>query len=77
MIGDWEGGIINTDFPLPPLYGEGKWAGKNFKSLDEVHPMVLYDEHRKRYRAEEYGLARVRTDSDSTPTLTNMSIINS
>jgi len=60
MLGEWEGAIIDTGFSLPSLYGEGKWAGKTFKSVDEVHPMVLYDEQRKRYWAEEYGLARLR-----------------
>jgi hypothetical protein len=60
MFGEWEGGIIDTGIPLPPLYGEGKWAGKSFKSVDEVHPMILYDDHKKRYWATEYGLARVR-----------------
>ena len=61
LIGEWKGGIIDTDFPLPALYGEGKWAGKSFKSTNEVYPMVLYDEQKKRYWASEYGLARVST----------------
>jgi hypothetical protein len=63
LIGEWEGGIIDTNFPLPPLYGEGKWAGKAVTSANEVHPMVLYDENKKRYRASEYGLARVRINA--------------
>ena len=60
MLGEWEGGIINTGIALPQdPYGDGKWAGKSFKSVDEVQPMILYDDEKKRYWASEYGLARV------------------
>lgn len=51
--------MISTDFPLPELYGEGKWADKSFKGMNEVYPMVLYNDKKERYIASEYGMARV------------------
>jgi hypothetical protein len=61
MLGEWEGGSIDTGHPGHVQMLAMKWAGKNFFSADNVQPIIVYDEAGKRRYAEELskGLARV------------------
>jgi hypothetical protein len=61
MIGEWQGGSLDTGHPGHAQMLSMNWAGKTFISADEVQPIVVYDAEGKRRYAEEIskGGARV------------------
>jgi hypothetical protein len=61
MIGEWQGGSLDTGHPGHAQMLSMNWAGKTFISADEVQPIVVYDTEGKRRYAEEIskGGARV------------------
>jgi hypothetical protein len=59
MIGKWQGGSFDTGHPTHQMLATMKWAGKDFRSVDDVDPIMLYDESGKRYWSEQHGHARV------------------
>jgi hypothetical protein len=59
ILGEWSGGSFDTGHPIHRTLRAKKWAGKSFRSTEDVDPMVLYDDAGKRYRSEDYGRARV------------------
>ncbi|KAJ5553242.1 hypothetical protein N7494_002620 [Penicillium frequentans] len=60
MIGQWKGGSFNTGHPTHELLKTVKWAGKNFRTVDDVEPIMLYDEAGARVWAKDYGNAQLR-----------------
>ncbi|KAF6816941.1 cytoplasmic protein [Colletotrichum sojae] len=60
LVGQWEGGSFDTGHPTHQTLREFKWAGKDFRSVDDVDPVMFYDQDRKRTWLKEYGHARVR-----------------
>ena len=40
MIGEWSGGVFNTGHPGEQQLGALGWAGKTFRSRDDVDPIV-------------------------------------
>ncbi len=40
MIGEWDGGVFNTGHPGEQQLGALGWAGKTFRSRNDVDPMV-------------------------------------
>ncbi|KAI9150674.1 hypothetical protein HJFPF1_10449 [Paramyrothecium foliicola] len=60
LIGEWEGGSFDTGHPAHGMLQQYKWAGKNFRAINDVDPMILYGESGQRYWSEEHGNARLR-----------------
>ena len=57
--GEWKGAGVDTGHPGIQKNKELRWAGKTFRSPDDVDPMVLYDDEGKRVWKEDTGRARV------------------
>ncbi|CCF39633.1 hypothetical protein CH063_10414 [Colletotrichum higginsianum] len=60
LVGQWEGGSFDTGHPTHQQLRNFKWAGKDFRSVDDVDPIMRYDKDGKRTWLSEYGHARVR-----------------
>ncbi|KAM0199691.1 hypothetical protein ACHAPA_012226 [Fusarium lateritium] len=60
MIGQWKGGSFNTGHPTHELLKTNNWAGKNFRTVDDVEPIVLYDDAGVRVWSKNYGNAQLR-----------------
>ncbi|KAF2802807.1 uncharacterized protein BDZ99DRAFT_468759 [Mytilinidion resinicola] len=58
--GSWKGFSVNTGHPGPKKNDEVRWAGKNFWGVDDVEPMVQYNEAGERVWMEQIGKARFR-----------------
>ena len=59
MIGEWEGGSFDTGHPTHDQLKTNNWAGKNFRTVDDVEPIVLYDAKGARVWSKDYGNAQV------------------
>jgi len=60
LIGEWAGHGFNTGHPGNDMNKKVGWAGKTFRSVDDVDPMVLHGEGGKRVWMEAAGRARLR-----------------
>jgi len=60
MLGEWLGGSLDTGHPGNEKNKELRWAGKAFRSVDDVDPMVVYNDEGKRVWMESIGSARLR-----------------
>ncbi|KAL2683149.1 hypothetical protein Neosp_007616 [[Neocosmospora] mangrovei] len=60
LIGQWEGGSFDTGHPTHELLKTHNWAGKNFHTVDDVEPIVLYDSAGARVWNKDYGKAQLR-----------------
>ncbi|ORY90484.1 GXWXG protein-domain-containing protein [Syncephalastrum racemosum] len=60
MIGSWNGGAFDTGHPGKAELEKARWAGKDFLALDNVHPVVVYDDDGNRTWCKEHGLAVLR-----------------
>ncbi|KAF7348293.1 FAD binding domain-containing protein [Mycena sanguinolenta] len=60
LMGEWEGGDLETGHPLNKGMKTIKWAGKTFRTVDDVDPIVVYGEGRKRTLFKDGGHARIR-----------------
>ncbi|GKT90012.1 transcription factor cmr1 protein [Colletotrichum tofieldiae] len=58
MLGKWDGFGIDTGHPS--LDKPFKWAGKDFRSLDDVDPVMVWQEDGKRTWNPDFGHAQVR-----------------
>jgi hypothetical protein len=58
MIGEWQGGSFDTGHPSHELLTKFNWAGKTFRSLDDVDPVVLFKDG-ERVPRKSVGGARV------------------
>lgn len=59
MIGSWKGGSFDTGHSTHKTLDDFKWAGKDFRSVDDVDPIMIYKDDGSRVWYEEYGHARV------------------
>lgn len=59
LIGQWTGGSFDTGHPTHETLKDFKWAGKDYRSVDDVDPIMIYTEDGQRKWLEEYGHARV------------------
>lgn len=57
--GEWQGGEINTGHRARSLLTEMNWAGKVFRSAEDVDPVIVYDQAGKRKWNPDWGRARV------------------
>ncbi|KAJ5354832.1 hypothetical protein N7541_005876 [Penicillium brevicompactum] len=60
FIGDWKGANVNTNHPTEAKLTGMKWAGKKFRSTEDVDPIMVYDEDQKRIWNPDWGHARLR-----------------
>ena len=60
MLGSWKGGSLDTGHPGHKMAGEVRWAGKEFRSVDDGDPMYLYNDDGDRVFAPEYGHSCLR-----------------
>lgn len=58
MLGKWDGFAINTGHSS--LEQQFKWAGKDFRSLDDVDPVMVWEEDGRRTWNSDFGHAQVR-----------------
>lgn len=59
LIGEWNGGSFDTGHPGQKSLKGIRWAGKDFRSDDDVDPIMVLDEAGKRVYNEEWGHASV------------------
>lgn len=59
LFGSWNGGGFETGHPGNKALKETKWAGKDFWGVDDVDPIMTFDEKGGRFWNEEWGHASV------------------
>ncbi|CAI7575760.1 unnamed protein product [Penicillium pancosmium] len=60
FTGAWKGGSVNTNHPTEGKMEALKWAGKDFRSTEDVDPIMVYKEDGSRAWNEDWGHARLR-----------------
>lgn len=60
LIGQWEGGSFDTGHSTHKALKDYKWAGKDYRTVDDVDPVMVYAEDGTRKWMESFGHARVR-----------------
>jgi len=58
--GEWKGHSFSTGHPAHEKLKELNWAGKKFRSKDDVDPVVVYDSENKRVWSADWGHAQLR-----------------
>jgi hypothetical protein len=48
LFGEWLGADLNSGHPGIKKNRDHKWAGKSFVSVDDVKPMMVYDDNGNR-----------------------------
>ncbi|CAF3561359.1 unnamed protein product [Rotaria sp. Silwood1] len=61
--GEWEGGVFDTGHSGIAVVKNINWAGKTFKSENDVDSAMVYDKDGNRVWCEQYGHARCITDN--------------
>lgn len=59
FIGSWKGANVNTNHPTEAKLTGMRWAGKDFRSTEDVDPIMVYREDGERGWNESWGHARV------------------
>lgn len=59
LIGSWKGTSLDTGHPAHQRLSEVKWAGKDFHTVDDVDPVLVFDENGNRVVSQDFGRARV------------------
>ena len=60
MLGQWSGGVFNTGHPGEPLLKQMQWIGKDFRSSEDVEPIVCRGPEGERVVSPLMGAARMR-----------------
>ncbi|PGH13475.1 hypothetical protein AJ79_03605 [Helicocarpus griseus UAMH5409] len=60
LIGEWDGGGLDTGHPGHKTLVAMKWAGKSFRSVDDADPIVVLDETGRRVCSEKWGHSSLR-----------------
>ncbi|KAJ5772510.1 hypothetical protein N7520_003039, partial [Penicillium odoratum] len=58
LLGEWRGADLDTGHPGVEANKETRWAGKTFVSVDDIKPMMDFDERGNRVWREDIGGAR-------------------
>lgn len=71
MLGDWDGGLIETGHPGESRLDRLRWAGKAFRAVDDIDPDDLSRRSRRAIRQRRHGRSapgarRVRRVSTAT-----------
>lgn len=59
LLGDWTGGDLDTGHAGTKALKDMRWAGKSFRSTEDVDPIMIYDANDCRVWNKEYGHAVV------------------
>jgi hypothetical protein len=59
MLGEWTGGDFDYGHPARQVSLDLRWAGKVFRSENEVDPIIVYDDSGERVWNKDYGHAVV------------------
>lgn len=59
LIGRWKGSSFDTGHPTHAILKTFRWAGKDFRSIDDVDPIVVETDSGERKCYRDYGNARV------------------
>jgi hypothetical protein len=59
FTGTWKGASVNTGHPTEETLTGMKWAGKTFRSTEDVDPIMVYKEDGERVWNADWGHARV------------------
>jgi hypothetical protein len=65
VIGEWRGYDLDTGHPGIQKNKDLKWAGKSFVTVDDVKPMMVFNDAGERVWKEDIGGARVSWSSMS------------
>ena len=65
MMGSWDGSGVDTGHRTYHTLKDMNWAGKDFRGVDDVDPIVVFDDNGKRVWSEEWGHASVRASPSS------------
>ncbi|KAI8717313.1 hypothetical protein NCS52_00806600 [Fusarium sp. LHS14.1] len=77
LIGQWEGGSFDTGHPTHELLKTHNWAGKNFHTVDDVEPIVLYDSAGARLRETKFrGVVSAAMIYDNFPIIDSFRYIS-
>lgn len=57
--GEWVGYGIDTGHPGKAQLARIKWAGKTFRTTEDVDPIVVHDDEGRREVSKDWGYARV------------------
>ncbi|KAJ5171633.1 hypothetical protein N7492_004226 [Penicillium capsulatum] len=60
FIGAWKGANVNTGHPTEAKLSGMQWAGKDFRSTEDVDPIMVYRADGARVWNEVWGRARLR-----------------
>ncbi|KAL9600479.1 MAG: hypothetical protein Q9219_003130 [cf. Caloplaca sp. 3 TL-2023] len=60
LIGSWKGGAFDNGHEGYAGMAKVRWAGKDFRGVDDVDPIMVYDDNGKRVWNEEWGHASLR-----------------
>ncbi|KAF5856717.1 hypothetical protein ETB97_007000 [Aspergillus alliaceus] len=60
LIGEWDGGSLDTGHPSHQKLQAMRWAGKVFRSVDDADPIVVHDENGHRVLMSDFGHSSVR-----------------
>ncbi|KAF2808016.1 uncharacterized protein BDZ99DRAFT_464911 [Mytilinidion resinicola] len=60
LYGEWTGGSFENDHPGHATLKSMRWAGKNFRDVNDVDPIVVYDDQGKRAVGEAFGASSAR-----------------
>lgn len=60
LYGEWTGGSFENDHPGHQQLVAMRWAGKSFRDVNDVDPIVVYDEQEKRKASEVFGASAAR-----------------
>lgn len=59
LLGDWIGGGLDTGHPGYKALIDLRWAGKRFRAVDDVDPIMVWDAEGQRVWNEDWGHASV------------------
>ncbi|KAJ5633306.1 hypothetical protein N7490_009645 [Penicillium lividum] len=60
FIGSWKGANVNSNHPTEEKLTEMRWAGKDFRSTEDVDPIMVLNDKDERTWNESWGHARLR-----------------
>ncbi|KAI8376095.1 uncharacterized protein BYT42DRAFT_614880 [Radiomyces spectabilis] len=60
MLGDWLAGYYDTGHMTNKDLAEMRWAGKCFRTVNDIDPVMVYDDNGNRVHKKEFGQAQLR-----------------
>ncbi|KAJ5949875.1 hypothetical protein N7454_001459 [Penicillium verhagenii] len=59
FMGSWKGANVNSNHPTEQKLSEMRWAGKDFRSTEDVDPIMVINDEGARVWNESWGHARI------------------